>query len=151
MKQKFPSLYVLLLLASVLAARSQNYSVDRSVISGGGGASSNAQYSVTGSIGQVGAGSLSSGGSYSVAGGFWSLISVVQSSGAPPMGITHSSGQVVISWPTPTSGWTLQQNPNLADAGGWVTSGYPVAATNGVSSINITSATGNLFFRLAQP
>lgn len=151
MKQKFPSLKVLLLLASALVASAQNYSINPSVIPGGGGASSNAQYSVTGSIGQIGAGSISSGGSYSVTGGFWTLIAVVQTTNAPTLGITHSSGAVVISWPTPTASWTLQQNTNLAVAGGWVTSSFPVNTTNGVSSITITSATGNLFFRLAQP
>lgn len=151
MKQKFSALSVLLLLAPVLAVGAQNYSVDRSVIPGGGGASSNAQYSVTGSIGQVGAGSISAGGSYSVTGGFWTLIAVVQTTNAPTLGVTHSSGEVVISWPTPTASWTLQQNTNLADAGAWVTSGYPVTTTNGVSSITITSATDNLFFRLSQP
>jgi len=151
MKQKFPSVYVLLWLASALVASAQNYSVDWSVIPGGGGASSNAPYSVTGSIGQIGAGSISSGGNYSVTGGFWTLISVVQTTNAPTLGITHSSGQVIISWPTPTASWTLQQNTNLAVANGWVTSSYPVIATNGVSSITITSATGNLFFRLSQP
>ena len=148
---KFPLAYILLALASALAGRAQNYSVDRTVIPGGGGASSNAQYSVTGNIGQLGAGSISSGGSYSVTGGFGSLVAVVQTTNAPPLGITHSSAEVVISWPTPTASWTLQQNTNLADGGAWVTSSYPVTATNGVSSITITSATGNLFFRLSQP
>ena len=151
MKQKFPSVYILLSLAAALVAGAQNYSINPSVIPGGGGTSSNASYSVTGSIGQLGAGSISSGGSYSVTGGFWALISVVQTTNAPALGITHASGQVVISWATPTDSWTLQQNTNLAVASGWVTSSYPVNITNGVSSITITSATGNLFFRLAQP
>jgi len=151
MKQKFPLVCVLLALASVLVVGAQNYSINPSVIPGGGGASSNAQYSVTGSIGQLGAGSVSSGGNYSVTGGFWALISVVQTTNAPALGITHTSGAVVISWPTPSSSWTLQQNTNLAVASGWVTSSYPVNTTNGVSSITITSATGNLFFRLSQP
>ena len=151
MKQKFPWVCVWLWLASVRVAGAQNYSINPSVIPGGGGASSNGQYSVTGSIGQLGAGSISSGGNYSVTGGFWTLIAVVQTTNAPTLGITHSSGAVVISWATPTSSWTLQQNTNLAVASGWVTSSYPVNTTNGVSSITITSATGNLFFRLSEP
>jgi len=151
MKQKFPSVCVLLLLALVFDAGAQNYSVDWSAIPGGGGASSNGQYSVTGSIGQIGANSISSGGNYSVTGGFWSLISVVQTPGAPTLNITHLPNQVVVFWSTPATNWTLQQNTNLAVTGGWVTSGYPIFATNGVSSITITAATGNLFFRLSQP
>ena len=151
MKQFFLSVCVGLWLTSALVVGAQNYSINPSVIPGGGGTSSNAPYSISGSIGQLGAGSVSSGGNYSVTGGFWALISVVQTTNAPALGITHTSGAVVISWPTPSASWTLQQNTNLAFASGWVTSSYPVTTTNGVSSITITSATGNLFFRLSQP
>jgi hypothetical protein len=151
MKRQLIWLSVLALLAFGLDAGAQSYAIDWSAIPGGGGTSSNAPYSLVGSIGQVGAGSVMSGGNYSLTGGFWSLISVVQTSGAPILSITHSANQVVISWPTPSSSWTVQQNANLAATGGWVTSGYPVTTNNGVVSFTITGPTGNLFFRLSQP
>ena len=132
-------------------AGAQSYAIDWSAIPGGGGVSTNAQYSLAGSIGQSGAGSAMAGGNYSLTGGFWSLISVVQTPGAPTLSIAHLANQVIVSWPTPGTNWTLQQNSNLAATGGWATSGYPVSATNGTSSITISAATGNLFFRLSQP
>ena len=89
------------------------------------------------------------GGNYSLSGGFWALISVVQTAGLPNLAITHSGNSVVVSRPN-TGGYTLQQNANLAATGGWTTSGYPIATANGTSSITITSPTGNLFFRLKQ-
>ena len=143
-------LLAVLLLSFALAAGAQTYGIDWHAVPGGGGASSNGQYSLTGSIGQTGAGSVASGGNYSLTGGFWSLVSVVQTVGAPVLTVTHSVNQVIISWPTPTTGWTLQQNASVA-ATGWVPSGFSVSATNGISSITIAAPVGNLFFRLSQP
>ena len=90
------------------------------------------------------------GGSYSLTGGFWSLISVVQTAGLPNLTITHSGSSVIVSWPD-TGSYTLQQNTNLALAGGWATSGYTINTSNGTNSITITPPTGNLFFRLSNP
>jgi hypothetical protein len=140
-----------LLLSLGFRAGAQTYAIDWHAIPGGGGVSSNGQYSLAGSIGQSGAGAVMAGGNYSLTGGFWSLISVVQTPGAPPLSITHIASQVVVSWPTPAASWTLQQNSNLAVTGGWAASGYPVSATNGTSSITIFVPAGNLFFRLSQP
>jgi hypothetical protein len=88
-----------------------------------------------------------SGGSYSLTGGFWSLISVVQTAGLPNLTITHNGNTVSVSWPN-TGSYTLQQNANLAVPSGWATSGYSISTANGTNSITITSPAGNLFFRL---
>ena len=130
-------------------ARGQQYSVDWYKISGGGGTSTNGQFSVSGTIGQSAAGVAMSGGNYSVTGGFWSLISVVQTLGAPVLTVAHSGNNVTISWPSPSSGFVLQQNSNLATTN-WTTSGYSIFDDGTTKSITITSATGNLFFRLKQ-
>ena len=91
------------------------------------------------------------GGSYSLTGGFWALISVVQTSGTPNLTITFAGpDSVVVSWPD-TGNYTLQQNSSLAAAGGWITSGYTINTVNGTNSITVTSPTGNLFFRLYNP
>ena len=125
----------------------QSYSIDWYKVSGGGGTSTNSQYSIAGTIGQPDAGGAMSGGNYSMTGGFWSLISVVQTAGLPNLTITAAGTSVIVSWPD-TGSYILQQNANLAAANGWTTSGYSVITVNGTNSITITSATGNLFFRL---
>jgi hypothetical protein len=127
----------------------QQYTIDWYKIAGGGGTSTNGQYTVTGTIGQPDASGAMIGGNYSLTGGFWSLISVVQTAGLPNLTITHSGSNVIISWPD-TGSITLQQNANLASVNNWATSGYSVTTANGTSSITITSVTGNLFFRLKQ-
>lgn len=145
-----------LLIAGILAAAgsllaADEYSVDWHVLPGGGGTSSGGSYSLSGTIGQTQSGGSLTGGQYSLVGGFWSLISVVQTPGAPLLTILPSNGQLIISWPTPATNWTLLQNSNLADSGGWQISSYSVSTNNGVSSITIPTPTGNWFFRLSQP
>ena len=128
----------------------QQYSIDWYKVSGGGGTSTGGTYQVSGTIGQPDASGAMSGGSYSLTGGFWSLISVVQTAGLPNLTITYSGNSVVVSWPN-TGSYTLQQNGNLAVPAGWTTSGYSITPSNGTNSITVTSPTGNLFFRLANP
>jgi predicted Zn-dependent protease len=132
-----------------LQAWGQSYSVDWYKISGGGGTSTNGQYAISGTIGQHDASGAMAGGSYSVTGGFWSLISVVQTAGLPNLVITQNGNTVSVSWPN-TGSYTLQQNANLAATSGWAPTGYQINTGNGTNSITITSPTGNLFFRLNQ-
>src|ERR1035437_6681893 len=141
---------LIILALAVLSARAQSYSVDWYKIAGGGGTSTGGLYSVSGTIGQPDASGAMTGGNYSLTGGFWSLINVVQTTGAPTLSITHSGNSVIVSWPTPSASWTLQLNGNLA-GGSWATSGYLVSTNGGINSITITSPAGNLFFRLSNP
>jgi hypothetical protein len=143
-------LFCLLPSAFCLRAWGQSYSIDWYKIAGGGGTSTGATYQVTGTIGQPDASGALTGGNYSLTGGFWSLISVVQTAGLPNLVITHSGNSVIVSWPN-TGSYTLQQNANLAVPSGWATSGYSINTANGTNSITITSPAGNLFFRLSNP
>ena len=128
----------------------QSYSIDWYKISGGGGTSTGGpatgtNYSVSGTIGQHDASGAMSSGQYSVTGGFWSLIQVVQTPGAPTLIITHVGSQAIVSWDPLATGWTLQTNNNLS-TGTW---GNYLGAVNNNSVTNAPS-TGNVFFRLKQ-
>jgi hypothetical protein len=138
-----------------LRAGAQTYSIDWYKVAGGGGTSSGASgggvYSVSGTIGQQDATSSGAltGGGYSLTGGFWSLIAAVPSAGAPSLAIKYvQPDSVVVSWPASATGYTLQQNSNLAAPKSWVASGYAITTANGTNSITITPPSGNLFFRL---
>jgi hypothetical protein len=87
-----------------------------------------------------------SGGNYSVTGGYWSLIQVVQTPGAPTLIITHIGSQAIVSWDPSATGWTLQTNNNLS-TGTW--GNYAGAVVN--TSVTNSPPTGNVFFRLKQP
>ncbi len=137
-----------ILLLTAMQAHSQSYAINWYKIAGGGGTSTGSVYSVNGTIGQHDAGGPMTGGSYSLTGGFWSLISVVQTPGAPLLAINFNLGlpAVTISWPSSGS-FTIQTNGNLA-ATNWVNYGGLVNNTAGTNSITISPPAGNLFFRL---
>jgi hypothetical protein len=140
----------LALTALVSRTQAQTYSIDWYKIAGGGGTSTGATYQVTGTIGQPDASGAMTGGNYSLTGGFWSLISVVQTAGLPNLVISFAGpSSVVVSWPN-TASCTLQCNDNLANAAGWNPCGVSVNTANGTNSVTITPPAGNLFFRLKQ-
>ena len=129
----------------------QQYSIDWYKIAGGGGTSTGGTYQVSGTIGQHDAGGPMIGGNYSLTGGFWALISVVQTPGVPNLVVSFvGPNSVKVSWPN-TGSYTLLQNNNPAATASWTPSGYSITTANGTNSITITSPTGYLFFRLSNP
>lgn len=139
----------LALLLVAFALRAQQYSVDWHKIAGGGGTSTNGQYSVSGTIGQPDASPAMSGGQYSVTGGFWSFINVVQTPGAPTLYISHSGNTVTVYWQD-VAGWNLVQDSNLTTPIGSWTASSPTL-TGGTNYLNLVNPAGNLFFRLKHP
>ena len=142
---------ILILFALVISAgvHAQSYSISWYKVAGGGGTSASGPYSLSGTIGQPDASVAQTGGPYYLTGGFWSLISTVQTPGLPNLVVTHTGSSVIVSWPD-TGNYTLQQTTTLP-SGSWVTSGYSIATANGTNSITINSPAGELFFRLANP
>jgi hypothetical protein len=144
-----PLLLVFLILHSAFCLRvcGQSYSVGWSKISGGSGTSVSTNYSVSGTIGQADASGALSGGNYSVTGGFWSLVQVVQTPGAPTLYLSHAGNVVTVYWQN-VSGWSLIQNGDLATpVASWPAGGSPVL-TGGTNYLNITNPAGNVYFRL---
>ena len=138
------------LLSLTLTLHAQQYSIDWYKIAGGGGTSTNSQYSLTGTIGQPDAGGAMSGGNYSVTGGFWSLYAV-QTVGAPVLSIkltTTNTAQVY--WPSPSAGFTLQVNTNLATTN-WVTPVESVTDNGTIKYIIVNPPTANRYYRLMNP
>ena len=141
-----------LILALALAGtegglRAQSYTVDWYKIAGGGGASTGGTYQVSGTIGQPDAGATMTGGNYAVDGGFWSIIAVVQMPGAPLLVITPSGTNAVISWPSPSTGYILQQNSSLATTN-WLTVGTLPSDNGATKSVTVPARPGNTYFRL---
>ncbi|MDD5140789.1 MAG: hypothetical protein PHY43_11080 [Verrucomicrobiales bacterium] len=140
----------LILLLATFALYAQQYSVDWYNVADGGGTSTNGQYSVSGTIGQPDASGAMSGGQYSVTGGFWSLINVVQTPGAPTLFISHSGNTVTVYWQD-VSGWNLVQSGNLTTPIASWSPGSSPTLTGGTNYLNLVNPSGNLFFRLKNP
>jgi hypothetical protein len=132
-----------------VTARAQSYSIDWYKIAGGGGTSTGGTYSVSGTIGQPDASGAMTGGSYSLTGGFWALISAVQTVGAPPLYISHAGNIVTVYWQN-VAGWSLHQNNSLNTLVGWSLNGS-WSTTNGTNYLNVVNPSGNLFYRLQNP
>lgn len=130
-----PLLVCASLLAAVTGVRAQSYSIDWYKIAGGGGTSSNGNYVVSGTIGQADAGQMT-GGNYSLTGGFWSLISLVQTPGAPILNIAYSGGNAIVSWQLPAPNYLLENNA-VAGTNGWSTVSSSSYVTNG-STVSVT-------------
>jgi hypothetical protein len=140
----------LLLALSAHSAGAQSYSIDWYKISGGGGTSSNGQFTLSGTIGQHDAGGPMVGGNYSLTGGFWSILAVVQSVGSPTMRIfLTSSNTAVVAWPASSTGFNLQQNTDLKTAG-WTAAGSPMVVGS-ENQVVIAPPGGREFFRLVHP
>ena len=143
-----PALLALLTLNLRLAtAHAQPYSIDWSTVDGGGGTSTGGVYAISGTIGQPDAGAMS-GGNYTLQGGFWSIIAAVQTPGAPLLSVWRTTtNTVVVSWPSPSTGFVLYQNTNLSTTN-WASPPETVNDDGTNRFIIVNPPTGNRFYRL---
>jgi hypothetical protein len=145
----WPLAFVILLALSAISASAQ-FSIDWSKVSGGGGTSTGGVFTVTGTIGQHDAGTTMTNGPFSLTGGFWSLLQAVQTPGAPLLKITlTATNTAVVSWPSPSAGFTLQQATDLA-LSNWVNAAAP-SDDGTTKSLLLNPPSGQRFFRLTKP
>ena len=89
-----------------------------------------------------------SGGNFSLTDGFWGLLSVTRTPGAPLLKIfLTSTNTAVVSWPAPSTGFSLQQNSDLSTAN-WGTPTETINNNGTVSFIIVNPPVGNGFYRL---
>jgi hypothetical protein len=143
-----------LMLAAIVfvcgTAAAQNYSIDWFSVDGGGGSSTGGVFTASGTIGQPDAGRMS-GGSFTLEGGFWGIIAAVQTPGAPPLAILNTgTNAVLLSWPSPSTGFNLQHNSDLTTTN-WTTLSVTPADDGTNKTVLITPAAASRFFRLKYP
>jgi hypothetical protein len=123
------------------------FNIDWFAVAGGAGVSSGGTYSLSGTIGQADAGVMS-GGNYSLTGGFWSIEAAAPISTPPTLSIELTvTNTVLISWPSPSTGFTLMQNGNLNTVS-WVTAPETPLDNGTIKSVIVNPPTGTLFYRL---
>jgi hypothetical protein len=144
MKRYLSQVAAMVLLGLPAGALAQSYNIDWYKVSGGGGTSTGATYTVSGTIGQPDAGGEMTGGSYALTGGFWAIYAV-NTPGSPVLTITYLGNQAVVSWPASVTGWTLQTNVNLATPT-WGNYLGPIVN----NSVTNSPPPNVLFFRLKQ-
>ena len=142
---------LLLLLATACTARSAE--INWWTFTGGGGKAQNGSVALGGAIGPIApALSPATGGNYSLKGGFWSLLSLVQTPGAPSLTITlTATNTALVSWPSPSAGFSLQQNTNGSGSVNWSNLATPPTDNGIIKYIIVNPPTGNRFYRLVHP
>jgi len=140
-----PRLCVFAVMLAGLGAFAQ-YAIDWHTIDGGGGTSTNGQYSLSGTIGQPDAGRPMTNGQYSLTGGFWALPTAIQTEGAPTLMIAAAgAGQAQISWTPASTNWVLQERSGLT-AGSWSNS-----ASGSTNPVVVPAVEPTKFYRLFKP
>jgi len=140
-----------LVLFTPTTLQAQQYSIDWFTVDGGGGTSTGSVYSMSGTIGQPDAAAQPmTGENYSLIGGFWSVIAV-SVPGAPNLKIVlTTTNTVVVSWPSPSAGFALQQNLDL-NTPNWLGSPQSVSDDGTNKFIIVNPPAGNRFYRLVKP
>jgi len=124
------------------------YSIGWSTLDSGGGTSTGGVYSVSGTIGQPAAGTMS-GGNYTIDGGFWGIIAGVQTPGAPLLTIARTTtNTIAVSWPSPSNGFTLQQNTSSVASVNWSNVTATIQDDGTTKTLIVNPPTGNRFYRL---
>ncbi len=66
----------------------------------------------------------------------------------PTLTGTVSGSDVVVSWPSLFTGFAVQTNADLGNAGGWQSAAFSIRDDGTNKSITVPSPTDTLFFRL---
>jgi len=139
-----------IMLLAIARATAQNYAIESYTIASGGGTSTGSVYSISGTLGQHEAGVQVSGANYSLIGGF-SPAEVTELSGSPMLRMSLiSPTMALVSWPSATPGWRLQQSSTLVEPN-WTTPTESVSDDGTDKFINVNPQNGNQFFRLVKP
>lgn len=144
------SLCLVLWGAFAVTSTHAQYSIDWFSIDGGGGTSSGGDYTLIGTIGQADAGPEMIGGDYSLVGGFLSVVTAIQTPGAPELTVTRDGADVIISWPSPSTGWQLEQKAMLS-LPTWSTPSETISDDATTKSVRVVAPTGNRYYRLSKP
>jgi hypothetical protein len=87
-----------------------------------------------------------------VDGGFWGIIAVVQTPGAPLLSIVRTTtNTVAVSWPSPSTGFTLQENTNGIATANWSNVTATIQDNGTTKALIVNPPIGNRFYRLFKP
>ena len=129
-----------------LVGRAQDYQITTSTF-GGGGSSSGGGFTVSGNVETTSANNLA-GGDFSLASGFLAGVIVQQTPGAPMIIVMRNGSDLILTWTTSETGWTLQSNSALAAVGSWTTATESIVQENQTHTVTLSAPAGIRFYRL---
>ncbi|PWU09020.1 MAG: hypothetical protein C5B50_28120 [Verrucomicrobia bacterium] len=135
-----------LILINLCAAAHAGTSITWSAIAGGSATSSGGSFSLTGTAGQP-ATSPSAAANCSLVPGFWAADTI----SSPWLTLTRSGANLVISWPSSLTGFTLQQTKDLTGKPVWSTVSQTTSLVGSQYQVTIPATQIKQFFRLVHP
>ena len=134
----------LLFLTLIAPTARAQFTIDWFTVDGGGVMNvTGGTFTLSGTVGQPDAGTLGGG---SLVGGFWAVLAPLP----PILTISRSGPNVIISWPSPSTGFVLQETPDLS-ASPW-NNVAQAPSDNGLSkSVIVTGPFPPKFYRLSNP
>lgn len=150
MRRNLLTLCFLALLVNQPRVVAQDFALKWYALSGGAGACTGGVYCVSGTVGQPAVGS-SSGGTYALEGGYWGVVTAVPMPGAPELKAVRSGQGVLISWPSTSPGFVLEEAISLPLPNGWGVINQAVIVVGGENTVTIPAVSGNRFYRLKKP
>ncbi len=140
--------------AFVMMSHAQAQSaIDWLTLDAGGGVQSSANYVVNFTAGQTDVGSTApSSANYQITPGFWALEDMGPATGLPELNIMLKGGNVVLSWPSPSTGFQLQHTDSLeVIPASWVTPLILVSDDGFNRSVSVPPDQLKRFYRLRRP
>lgn len=137
-------------LAAISRAAAQTATNDWFSLDAAGAASASANYTAGSTLGQPDGGLLMSA-SYRFTGGFWALDTTPS---APPPTLfirLVTPERVLIYWPSPSTGFVLQENDDPGDTAGWTDVPFAPDDDGTFRSITTPPSPSPRFFRLRKP
>ena len=141
-------------LAFALSATAHAQSaIDWFTLDAGGGAHSSANYVANFTAGQMDVGStFLNSANYRIIPGFWALEDLGPATGLPELSITESGPNVVLSWPSPSTGFVLQHTDSLnVLPAAWSDTPGLVSDNGFIKSLTLPNNLSKRFYRLRRP
>jgi hypothetical protein len=145
--------FLTLLLATLAGGIRAQSAIDWFTLDAAGGAQSSASYIVNFTAGQNDVGpTVVSSANYRIIPGFWALEDMGPAVGLPELSIALSGANVILSWPSTSTGFVLQHTDslNVLPASWFDTPG--IVSDNGfIKSLTVPHNLSKRFYRLRKP
>lgn len=127
--------------------------IDWFTLDAAGGAQSSANYVINFTAGQTDVGpTVISSANYRIISGFWALEDVGPATGLPELSIALSGVNVVLSWPSPSTGFVLQHTDSLnVLPAAWSDTPGVVSDNGFIKSLTLPHNLSKRFYRLRRP
>ena len=128
-------------------------SIDWFTLDAGGAAHSSANYVVNFTAGQMDVGpTFLNSANYRIIPGFWALEDLGPATGLPELSIAKSGADVVLSWPSPSTGFVLQHTDSLnVLPAAWSDTPGLVSDNGFIKSLTLPHNLSKRFYRLRRP